>query len=64
MMNELTISRIFTGRGAPYLDALAEATREDLEEGERRVRRDHDADFPTDAARRIEQIRRAMDAGR
>lgn len=62
MKNELTISRICTGRGGAYLDALAEATREELEEAERRVRRDHDADSPMDAARRLDQIRRAMDS--
>jgi DNA-binding IclR family transcriptional regulator len=61
-MNELILSRICTGRGGAYLDALDRASREELEEAERRVRRDHDADSPMDALRRLEQIRRAMDA--
>ena len=44
------------GRGGAYLDALRTASREELEAARQRVRDHHDADFPVDAARRLDQI--------
>ena len=50
------------GRGGAYLDALHTASREELETARQRVRNHHDADFPMDAARRLEQIAAALEA--
>lgn len=50
------------GRGGAYLDALHTASREELEAARQRVRDHHDADFPMDAARRLEQIAAALEA--
>ena len=50
------------GRGGAYLDALHAASRDELEAARQRVRDHHDADFPMDAARRLEQIAAALQA--
>ena len=55
-----TVWTLCHGRGGPYLDALCSATREQLESARERVGSAHDADFPMDAARRLEQFTAAL----
>jgi hypothetical protein len=63
MLNQAIISRICTGRGSSYLDALRDASREELEEAMHRVEAYHDLDYPANAARRLDQIRNALASG-
>lgn len=55
-----TVWTLCHGRGGSYLDALCCATREQLESARERVGSAHDADFPMDAARRLEQFASAL----
>jgi hypothetical protein len=64
MLNQAIISRICTGRGSSFVDALREASRQELDEAKRRVEEYHDLDYPADAARRLDQIRNALSSGR
>lgn len=55
-----TVWTLCHGRGGSYLAALRGALRQELEAAQQRIRESHDADFPMDAARRLEQIGAAL----
>jgi hypothetical protein len=55
-----TVWTLCHGRGEAYLAALRSAFRQELEAAQQRIRDSHDADFPMDAARRLEQIAAAL----
>lgn len=55
-----TVWTLCHGRGEAYLDALRAAYRQELQAAQQRIRDSHDADFPMDAARRLEQIAAAL----
>lgn len=55
-----TVWTLCHGRGEAYLAALRSAVRQELEAAQQRIRESHDADFPMDAARRLDQIAAAL----
>ena len=55
-----TVWTLCHGRGGAYLEALQSATRGDLEAARDRVSSHHDADYPMDAVRRLEQFDAAL----
>jgi hypothetical protein len=60
MVTTETVWTLCHGRGEAYLAALRGAFRQELEAAQQRIRESHDADFPVDAARRLEQIAGAL----